>query len=434
MKKALVLLFALCLVFSFCACGSAKQTAEPAQPEESPAAAEETAAPVEPGKNYVEKDESLLVKKTVHGEGQNGRYQQYSFTVHGRILDEVTSYNYDEYGNLLGEDVKLVLPETTLEENYTYLLYGDEEEAQEYLTYTYDDSGELAEVLGEIEYRPELMIECRFDDGLMVGREVYLTEIGPEEGTVESYRYAYDTNGQVVSVEKTTYGDLYYGKYNTPMTDRYELDRGGWLTLWHHTEEGLESNAVYRYDDAGNLVSMNSEENGETTELTVENDADGKPVSAEETHPDGSATAYTFSYDEEGRLIARESVGKSGKVSITMAYDPEDGYLSAMNKTGKAKTVYQHKKGTTTMIMDGVESVNNGVRVSFSDSRFPEDKVFGGAYQFSFEDSADHDYRDVLGFTEQYEYRLRAMGTEIRYTETVTQYDYETRTILTEAG
>ena len=434
MKRTLILLLTLSLVFSFCACGSGKQTAETAQLEESSAAAEETAAPVEAGEKYVEKEESLLVKKTVHGEGQNENYQQYSFTVHGRILDEVTSYSYDEYGNLLGEDVKLVLPETTLEENYTYLLYADEEEVQEYLTYTYDDSGELTGTLGESEYFPELMIECRFDDGLMVERAVYLTDIGPADGTLESYRYTYDTNRQVIMVDKTTYGDLFNGLYNTPMTDQYELDRDGWLTAWHHTEEGLEFNAVYRYDDNGNLVSMTSGENGATIELVVENDADGIPVSAEETHSDGSTTVYTFFYDEEGRLIAREAVGDSGKESITIDYDPEDGYLSAMAKTGKAKTVYKHKKGTSTMISNGVETVNNGVRVSFSDSNFPEDKVFGGAYQFNFEDNADHDYRDTLGLTEQYEYILRAMGTEIRYTETITQNEYETRTILAKAG
>ncbi len=242
---------------------------------------------------------------------ESRQYEAYSYDELGRVTEyrsdyvssydgetyenhSVTRYEYDIWGNLVHEVYEAV-GDVVSETNYTYDDNGNvlvvtflNNAGTGAYYYTYDDNGY------EIKY------VSTYEDEVLYTEEY----IRGEDGSILESREI-DGNGEVTSVTQNIYED-------------------GRLTEEHTTSGDYWYNAYYTYDDAGNVIRLNTDTPyGLSTYTTIYDEA-GRPVQEELVSGDYNSITVR-SYDEAGNLLRSEYTTSDGSYSLQEYTYDEDG-------------------------------------------------------------------------------------------------------------
>ena len=261
--------------------------------------------------SYVYDNQDRLIRK-VNGNGQ------------------VSTYTYDTRGNLKTETLPAVegFDGTSIISSVSLVK-----------KYSYDESGNRTK---EVYYQgtEDTAIELKNRDFKYDGMGQVIEEIDhyikDNIDTASSVKYAYNCNGQVLSVTDTnnvstvkTYtsrGQIStetFGGYTTV----YDYDLEDRLVKMSDPRKGLyegDFSVEYVYDDLDRLVKGElPDRDGQTPAVVLAYDARGNLSSR--TEPDGSLTSYTYTY--------RNWVFEETKTGDNGSYKTEYGYDAAGNRT-----------------------------------------------------------------------------------------------------
>ncbi|MBR0352160.1 MAG: hypothetical protein IJH53_03045 [Oscillospiraceae bacterium] len=469
-RKSVFLLLTLALLLTMSACGgAAPQAAESAPAPEAPAAAAaaeatEAAAPA-PTPEPETKEVTLLAEKTEAGFGIWHKSLVGPVTHSG---ERITTYHYDEYGNPTGESVSY-----QSEPLCGWLRDIESGNAEAVL----NEGGELVSASrngGQI--KPNKSDEIwnttetvYFENGIPVRGE----RIADENGfKVAETTFEYREDGSLFRQIIRTYAYPFYDTiytFEVPLVRYDEFDEGGRQTVYHieniHSTKddgngGLTVGTIgvmdYRwsFDAAGNPVKMErkwgftneapqtEKEPGyrivEGTDqwgnerlkailsLEMQYDAENRMVSAHMFQHGAMdykgmggrkpvETDFTYSYDDLGRMTGYETV-TDGKTERTEYEYGEDGLL-AVARNGKTRTAFTW-----------TETDGGGIEGAASNEDL---NVFPDGTSMTFRSDV---MQDDLLLTE-YEYVLRPSVYSLKpvFVEYVTQYVYETMSVLVAA-
>ena len=352
-------------------------------------------------KVYVSKQQELPVRKVEEGNG----LPYWVSPVPGRSLDKITTYEYDEFGNVTSETV-----------SYAYLPNGLKEED---FAYTYDDQGQI------------LHAESRI-----------------EGYTGSNYSYDYE-NGRICRIEQT--GTDYYGLSETSM---YEFNELGYCTHYAYDRGNIGSAEVrYEYDSDGNLTFLGVSVDGGPEQTMTPVYEDGRQVATEHVAPDGGEVTEYFRYDEQGRLnLIEYDAAEIHRSEYLFIVDlPKEEFRYNEYKPGDQHITIALNYDDQNLITDA-EWCTNGNNVSRTQYSYTIDKDNDNAIGFSIPDDAygpyfwggttastywHSDYRSTTprgNLDREYQYELKILGANPRYVKTATNYEYETRNVKVESN
>ena len=472
-RKSVFLLLTLALLLTMSACGgAAPQAAESAPAPEAPAAAEkaetaEETEAAEPAPTPEPETEVVtrLAEKTEAGFGIWHKIFVGPVTHSG---ERITTYHYDEYGNPNGESVSY------RSDPHCGWLWDIENGNAKAVT---NEGGELVSASrngGQI--KPNKSDEVwnttetvYFENGIPVRGE----RIADENGfKVAETSFEYREDGSLFRQIIRTYAYPFYDTiytFEVPLVRYDEFDEGGRQTVYHvetiySTRDdgngGLTVGTIgvmdYRwsFDAAGNPVTMErkwgftsdapqtEKEPGyrivEGTDqwgaerlkailsLEMQYDEENRMVSAHMLQhgtmdyngmrgKKPAETDFTYSYDDLGRMTGYETV-TDGKTERTEYEYGEDGLL-AVARNGKTRTAFTW-----------TETDGGGIEGAASNEDL---NVFPDGTSLTFRSDV---MQDDLLLTE-YEYVLRPSVYSLKpvFVEYVTQYVYETMSVLVAA-
>ena len=382
-KRCLSLLLSLLILVSLCVSAAPSAAAEDAE------------------KVYVSKQQELLVRKEERGKG----FPSWVNPVPGRSLDQITAYEYDEFGNVTSEKVSCV-----------YLPYGVKDED---LTYTYDDQGQV--------------LHAEYTNTNLYGDET-------------KHLYDYE-NGRLCRIEET--GKDYYGLSES---SAYEFNEQGFCTYYAYDWESIGSARVrYEYDEDGNLTFLAVSVNGGPEQTMTPIYEDGRQVATKHVSPDGGEVMEYYRYDENGRLnlieYDAEEIHRSDYLFIVDL--PNEEFRYNEYKPGDQHVTIALNYNDQDLVSDA-EWRTNGNYVSWTQYSYTIDKDNDNAIGYSIPDGAygpylwggslsstnwrsDHKYTTRSGNPSlEYRYELKILGADPRYVRTSINYEYETREIKIE--
>ena len=351
-------------------------------------------------KVYVSKQQELLVRKEERGQG----FPSWVNPVPGRSLDQITEYEYDEFGNVTSEKVSCV-----------YLPYGVKDED---LTYTYDDQGQI--------------LHAEYTNTNWYGEET-------------KHLYDYE-NGQLCRIEETG------TDYGLSETTVYEFNEQGCCTYYAYDWESIGSARVrYEYDGDGNLTFLAVSVNGGPEQTMTPIYEDGRQVATKHVAPDGGEVMEYFRYDEQGRLnlieYDAEEIHRSEYLFIVDL--PNEEFRYNEYKPGDQHVTIALNYNDQDLVSDA-EWRTNGNYVSWTQYSYTVDKDNDNAIGYSIPDGAygpylwggslsstnwrsDHKYTTRSGNPSlEYRYELKILGANPRYVKSSINYEYETREIKVE--
>lgn len=280
MKKLICVIWALAMLFSFCACGTEEESGQDSAAVESEEIKEVS----------YDKSEGKLVKAAYY----NANGLNYS----------TVEYEYDGYGRISKESY-----------------YGENHAPQSYIQYEYSDDGLLLsktdfEASSDVSFDESYNVNYSYDENgkliceeqLSGGELVYKTE------------YSYDENGNLLN-EKHYEGDFLAAEYS------YTYNSDGSRDTCTRNEYGLESVSTdkYAYDEKGRLLSVKEECEGDENVSGIEYSYDeyGSEISKTVYDAQGnvlSATSCEYTYDDAGNVIKSVVMHSDGSVGSTVKY------------------------------------------------------------------------------------------------------------------
>ncbi len=342
-------------------------------------------------KVYVQKERELLIKKTEKG----CRLPYHGALVQGRVLDKVTDYSYDEFGNLTEEKI-----------SYNYNSYGiDHDNA----ACTYDNEGRLR--------REEITQTSLFGSDALI--------------------LDYDESGSICRVEKQ------WKNNGLKETDIYEFNNEGYCTRFFNEIETVgKAETLYEYDEDGNLTFLITSVNEGPLQTMTPVYEDGRQVATKHVAPDGDEVMEYFRYDDEGRLTLIEydaaEPHKSNYFYYTDFVNGEFRYNEY--KAGDQHITISFRYNDLGFVGDA-EWRTNGNFVAWTQYSYPPDN--DGGYGYSLTDNGYGPY--ILGgtlsssswYSEKtytssggnptlaYTYEMKILGDDPRYVESILDCDYE---------
>lgn len=281
MKKALLLIMSLCLVFSLCACAGSDTDSGTDEPEPTP---QET-----PDLKIYDKSEGVLEKEVwYNSDGLRFRTVIYKYDGNGNLSIERTlgindaPEGYIEYVRAENELVS---------ELVSYLAVGPEEYSEEFRTlYEYNDTGLKTK-----------------ESHTMGGAVVSVTE------------YVYDGAGRLVG-EKLSEGSELISECS------YEYNADGLVAKSTRIDHIEDCTVVetFSYDGSGNLTERTQTLDGEAGSTSKYSyDENGNELSREDYSADGellSRTESAYVYDEPGNIIKCTGTQDSGDQATVIEY------------------------------------------------------------------------------------------------------------------
>lgn len=254
---------------------------------------------------------------------------------------EVTTYEYDRYGNVLKDTYLTDSGGAYSAQTVTYSYDADKNVTtrtrktsayDETYIYEHDQNGNIVRMLTPA----NRVVVYTYDTNGNLTNEIWSIQNGE---IIRSYSYEYDsqnrkTNYSYRNADGHSFDTTYEYDERGCMTKETEIDENNWIHRWE-----------YAYDDAKNVISKRYSCNGVYSYLyEYKYDTNGNKTEEIYTNKYDDYNKYTWTYDNDGKLIQYTRQSNSSTSTHIYEYDDRGNQIKATySLDGKVEAVHTYE-------------------------------------------------------------------------------------------